>query len=140
MAELEVDRAYVYEFHNGEHFYSGNHQQKFSCTYEALSTGVSTESLNLQNLRVSTFNRFIKNAVSEEYFELIDNDNNMDPLLRNWFESRGIQSSFAIPIKTLNKTVIGILNVDFTKEKGQITKEDVDFLRNQAKIIGGYLI
>jgi len=63
-----------------------------------------------------------------------------NPLLRNWLDQRGIQSSYAIPIQTLNKNIIGILNVDFTKKRGQLNNKQLDFLKNQAKIIGGYLI
>ena len=140
LSEIDVDRAYVYEFHNGENFYSGNHQQKFSCTYEALNTGVSAESLNLQNLRVSTFNSFVKNVVRDQYFDIEDINDVPNPLLRNWLDQRGIQSSYAIPIQTLNKNIIGILNVDFTKKRGQLNNKQLDFLKNQAKIIGGYLI
>ena len=32
IAETEADRCYVYEFHNGDYYYSGNSQQKFSNT------------------------------------------------------------------------------------------------------------
>lgn len=140
LSEIGVDRAYVYEFHNGENFYSGSHQQKFSCTYESLNTGVSSESSNLQNLRVSTFNSFVKNVVRDLYFDASDVNDIANPLLRNWFEQRGVQSSYSIPIKTLNKNIIGILNVDYTKKRGQLTKKELGFIQNQAKIIGGYLI
>ena len=42
--ETGADRAYVMEFHNGEHYFSGRGQQKFSCTYEVVGHGISTES------------------------------------------------------------------------------------------------
>ena len=45
---LNADRVSVYEFHNGESFYSGSHQQKFSCTYEYFKAGVSSEALGQQ--------------------------------------------------------------------------------------------
>ena len=61
LKELEADRVVVYEFHNGDVYYSGSSQQKFSNTYEVLSEGVSSEIKNQQNLRVSSFNRFSNN-------------------------------------------------------------------------------
>lgn len=138
--KLDADRVHIYEFHNGDHFYSGSHQQKFSCTYEALSAGVSSEVLNLQDLRVSTFNQFINKIINEFKFEVVDVESLKDSLLKNWLETRGIASSFSYPIRTLNKNVIGIINVDFTKQKDKISKEEEDFIIQQSKIIGGYLI
>jgi hypothetical protein len=138
--QLKADRVYIYEFHNGDYFYSGSHQQKFSCTYEALSAGVSSESLNLQDLRVSTFNSFIQNVVGDFRFEAASVDKIEDSLLKNWLDSRGIASSFSFPIRTLNKNIIGVINIDFTKGKEKITQKEEEFIIQQCKIIGGYLI
>lgn len=140
LSELDADRVHIYEFHNGDHFYSGNHQQKFSCTYEALSAGVSSEALSLQDLRVSTFNQFIKKVVNDFKFEVLDSSSLEDSLLKNWFDVRGIASSFSFPIRTLNKNIIGIINIDFTKHKDKLTEEEKTFIIQQSKIIGGYLI
>lgn len=141
--ETLADRAYVFEFHNGDSFYSGNHQQKFSCTYESLNAGVSSESMRLQDLRVSTFNAFIKDVLGihgEKLFRLEDIESINSPLLRNWLEERGIRSCYAFPIETLNHGVVGIICIDYTKKKTEIYKKDIDLIRNQAKIISGYLI
>lgn len=141
--QIQSDRAYIFEFHNGDHFYSGNHQQKFSCTYESLNSGVSSESLRLQDLRVSTFNSFIKDVLGlhgEKSFRLQDIEQINNPLLRNWLDERGIRSSYAFPIETLNHGVVGILCLDYTKQKTKLTKDNIELLNNQAKIISGYLI
>ena len=84
--QLDADRVYVYEFHNGESFYSGAHQQKFSCTYESLKAGVSSEALSLQDLRVSTFNKFVSGVVNDKGFHTADVSKVQDSLLKNWFE------------------------------------------------------
>ena len=139
----QADRAYVFEFHNGDSFYSGNHQQKFSCTYESLDAGVSSENMKLQDLRVSTFNAFIKDVLGihgEKLFRLEDIESIDSPLLRNWLDERGIRSCYAFPIETLNHGVVGIICIDYTKKKTEIYKKDIDLIENQAKIISGYLI
>lgn len=141
--QVEADRTYIFEFHNGDHFYSGNHQQKFSCTYESLNSGVSSESMRLQDLRVSTFNSFIKDVLGihgEKSFRLKDIDQIDNPLLRNWLEERGVRSSYAFPIETLNHGVVGIICIDFTKQKTTLSKENIALIQNQSKIISGYLI
>jgi len=142
-SETQADRAYVFEFHNGDSFYSGNHQQKFSCTYESLDAGVSAESMRLQDLRVSTFHAFIKDVLGihgEKLFRLEDIESINSPLLRNWLDERGIRSCYAFPIETLNHGVVGIICIDYTKKKTEIYKKDINLIQNQAKIISGYLI
>lgn len=143
LEKSKADRVYIYEFHNGETFYSGNHQQKFSCTYEVLNIGVSSESMKLQGLRVSTFNDFIKDALGTtngSSFKMENVEEIKNPLIKNWMEERGIKSSFSVPIKTLNDGIVGILCIDFTKNKTKLNKEQLNLLQNQAIIISGYLI
>lgn len=137
---VNADRVSVYEFHNGESFYSGSHQQKFSCTYETVKTGVSSEALNLQGLRISTFNQFISEVINNKLFQFSDIKSIKDSLLRNWFESRGIKSAYSIPIVTLNKNIIGVINVECTGKINKPTEKDIKFLIEQSKIICGYLI
>ena len=138
-----ADRAYIFEFHNGETFYSGTHQQKFSCTYESLNIGVSAESMNLQGLRVSTFNDYIKDVLGiteGDYFASSDIEELTNPLVKNWLQSRGVYSSYAFPIKTLNDGIVGMLCVDFTKKKTKLNKDQISLMQNQSIIISGYLI
>lgn len=138
-----ADRAYIYEFHNGETFYSGTHQQKFSCTYEALNIGVSAESINLQGLRVSNFNAYIKDVLGiteGEYFSSSDIEELSNPIVKNWLQSRGIHSSYAFPIKTLNNGIVGMLCIDFTKKRTKLNKDQISLMQNQSIIISGYLI
>ena len=137
---VNADRVSVYEFHNGESFYSGSHQQKFSCTYETVKTGVSSEALNLQGLRISTFNQFISEVINNKIFQFSDIKTIKDSLLRNWFENRGIKSAYSIPIITLNKNIIGVINIEHTGKTHKPTEKDVKFLIEQSKIICGYLI
>jgi len=140
LQEIKASRVHIYEFHNGDHFYSGNSQQKFSCTYEALAPGISSESLSLQNLRISTFNSFVHSAVSSEGFNLDDTECVDTLICKNWFDSRGTKSCYAVAIKTLNKNIIGILSVDFNNNNRKISEKERKLLKNQSIIISGYLI
>ena len=137
---LNVDRVSVYEFHNGESFYSGSHQQKFSCTYEYFKAGVSSEALGQQGLRVSTFNQFVSQIINEKIFKYSNTRDLDDSLLKNWFEDKGVKSIVAIPIITLNKNIIGIISVESTTNNQILTEKEIKFLIEQSKIICGYLI
>lgn len=140
MNRIKADRIYVYEFHNGDHFYSGSGQQKFSCTYESLGPGVSSETLNLQNLRMSTFNKYIKQLFDEDSFSFINDKTETPIALQNWFANRGITSNYARVIKTLKGEVIGALCIDFTNHTRELSKEEIYDIKCQARLIGGYLI
>jgi hypothetical protein len=137
---LNADRVSVYEFHNGESFYSGSHQQKFSCTYEYFKAGVSSEALGQQGLRVSTFNQFVSQIINEKIFKYSNTQNLDDSLLKNWFEDKGVKSIVAIPIITLNKNIIGMISVESTTSNKTLTEKEIKFLIEQSKIICGYLI
>lgn len=137
---LNADRVSVYEFHNGESFYSGSHQQKFSCTYEYFKAGVSSEALGQQGLRVSTFNQFVSQIINEKIFKYSNTQDLDDSLLKNWFEDKGVKSIVAIPIITLNKNIIGMISVESTTNNKTLTEKEIKFLIEQSKIICGYLI
>ena len=139
LKQLDADRVVVYEFHNGDVYYSGSSQQKFSNTYEVLSEGVSSEIKNQQNLRVSSFNRFIKPLIDndEYHFGEINNIDNVG--IKEFFEDQGTKSTFCVPIKLLTGKIIGILGIDYVKQPKLITENEKKFVKNQSSIISGYL-
>lgn len=51
--EMKSDRAFIFEFHNGDYFVSKNSRYKLSRTYEKVSYGISLESINLQSIDVT---------------------------------------------------------------------------------------
>jgi ABC-type uncharacterized transport system ATPase subunit len=54
-------------------------------------------------------------------------------------EHKGVQSIYNVSLKTLNGKIIGIMGVDFVRSKN--TQEDLrDFLKEQSRIIAGYLV
>ncbi len=55
MSEMNADRAYILQFHNGGHYMSGRSQQKFSCTHEIVQRGISRECDSSKNHIVSNF-------------------------------------------------------------------------------------
>ena len=144
-SECSCARAYVFEFHNGEHFFSGRGQQKFSCTYEFVRPGVSAEAITYQGHRISNYNGYIGNLVSEGKFAYSDVEKIPDNAFKSMLNRRGVQAIYNVPIKTLNGKIIGILGVDFiTKVEdfqfGEHSSDPDKFMRRQARVISGYLI
>lgn len=138
-------RAYVFEFHNGEQFFSGRGQQKFSCTYEFVRPGVSAEAINSQGHRISNYNGYIGSLVSEGEFSYSDIDQIPDNAFKSMLGRRGVKAIYNVPIRTLNGKIIGILGIDFISkiksfDFGKEHSEPEKFMRRQARVISGYLI
>ena len=147
--ETGADRAYVLEFHNGEHYFSGRGQQKFSCTYEVVRQGISAEAAASQNYRVSNFHHYINTLVQNDVFAHSDLDTMDDYAFAKLLEHKGVQSIYNVTLKTLNGKVIGIIGVDYVRQKAPAGKIGfhqnpagtlTDFLKGQSKIIAGYLV
>lgn len=143
MEEMQADRGYVLEFHNGEIYFSGRGQQKFSCTYEIVEEGISPEAQYSQNHRVSNFHTYVNEIVKEGSFLYKDITDISDQAFYQMILRKGIQSIFNVPIKTLDGKIIGILGVDYVKNtipEHQQSEDKYSFMRRQARVIAGYLI
>lgn len=154
MEEMGSDRAYVLQFHNGGYYISGRSQQKFSCTHEICSPGISRECDNSQNHVISNFHQYINELTQKGQYSYLDCENVPDKLFAAMMKNKGIQSIYNVPIKTLSGNIIGILGVDYIKEcadtskkgfcsieqKESFSEETRQFMRSQARVISGYLI
>lgn len=154
MEQMGADRAYIFQFHNGSYYMSGRSQQKFSCTHETTTQGVSRESGYSQNHIVSNYYEYIDSIVKKECFFFQSPDEVGDHAFSALMKAKGVQSIYNIPIKTLNNKIIGILGVDYVKscvKDCELSVCDIDpsekfgektneFMRRQARIIAGYLV
>ena len=154
MDEMNADRAYIFQFHNGSYYISGRSQQKFSSTHEIVAKGISRESEFSQNYIISNYHTYIDELVTNGQFSFTNPEAVDDHAFGSLMQSKGIKSIYNIPIKTLNGQIIGILGVDYVKDCvkdatiGFCDKAQVDafgeetnlFMRRQARIISGYLI
>jgi len=134
-----ADRAYIYEFHNGETYYSGSSQQKFSCSYEVVNEGVSSECNNSQNFRISNFHTMINALISEKFFFVEKISKLNDPICKAHFLKQGTKSFYMLPIATLSEKTIGVLVVDYVKKEHEITENEIKTLKQSALLVGGYL-
>jgi hypothetical protein len=87
--------------------------------------------------------------VQEGVFAHSDLDTMDDYAFAKLLEHKGVQSIYNVTLKTLNGKVIGIVGVDYVRQKapaGKIgfhqnpTGSLTDFLGDQSKIIAGYLV
>ena len=135
---LGADRAYVFQFHNGGHYYSGRGQQKFSCTHEVVGQGISAEHINSQNHRVSAYHSYISELIDNGLFVHSKIEDIKDSAFLRLIEKKGVKS-------------IGILGVDYVKHSClTIGDNDPDscasrndplpLMKSQSRVIAGYLV
>lgn len=143
MEQMKADRGYIMEFHNGEIYFSGRGQQKFSCTYEIVEEGISAESSNSQNHRVSNYHNYVNELVTEGRFLHHNIEDIKDQSFYQMISRKGIKSIYNVPIKTVDGKIIGILGVDYVKNEIPdlgYDEKSLSFMTRQARMIAGYLI
>ena len=130
-----ASRVYVFQFHNGITFYTGQHAQRFSCTYEMVAEGISREAENLQNLQVSLFSWWINEVLSGRmtYYDIEDM---ADYTSRITLQQQGIRSIICRPLIHKGK-VVGIVGMDFVGSNDDIVNNPQfvrDFENMSSKI------
>lgn len=140
LVDFGADRAYVFEFHNGDYFFSGMPMQKFTCSYEVVADGVSSECHNPGEYRMSNYNDYIGSIIHDrDYFVEDVAEMNSDALLKSLLTKKGVKSLYNVPIRKFSGKTVGFIGVDFVKEKKILDNETVNSLRSAAKLITGYI-
>jgi hypothetical protein len=138
LEELEADRVWVAQFHNGGHFYpTGKSIQKFSIFYEKYIPGISSIQHTFQNIPVSLFPKAMATLYSDGELAIPD-FNREDYDLTSISKPFGTQSFYMIALEDLNDRFIGALAVSYNEEY-KFTKEDWIFIRQKAGVIGTLL-
>ena len=135
MVQSGASRVYVFQFHNGITFYTGQHAQRFSCTYEMVAEGISREAENLQNLQVSLFSWWINEVLSGRmtYYDIEDM---ADYTSRITLQQQGIKSIICRPLIHKGK-VVGIVGMDFVGNNDDVVNNPQfvrDFENMSSKI------
>jgi hypothetical protein len=115
-------RVYIFQFHNGVTYYTGQHAQRFTCTYEIVGKGISREANNLQNLQVSIFSWWISevlkgNMVYSDINEMSDYTTMIT------LKQQGIESVICYPIIHQGK-VVGIIGIDYVNRPTNIVDNE----------------
>ena len=140
--DLDADRLWVTQFHNGGNFYpTGKSMAKFSVIYETVSVGVASIQSNFQNVQVNLFSKSITHLFEENMILIPDfKDETVATYgLKYLIEICDSKSSYLFSIKTIDGKFIGVLGLEYTKRKSKITDEDIKKLIGSAAAIGGVL-
>ena len=141
--EIDADRVWLIQFHNGGHFYpTGKSMAKFSMIYETVNFKVSSIQNNFQNIPVNLFSKSINQLLNNDIIEIPDfKDETIATYgLKYIAEESGCKSGYLFSIKSIDDKFIGIIGVDYTRKKTKLNEDTVNRLANQSSTIGGVLM
>lgn len=143
-SEYNFDRVWIAQFHNGGSFYPSDktHKfQKFSLTYEACRSGISSELSVIQNVPVSVFASILKKVKEHGQYGIHNTAAVQDDstTLKAFWNDRGVRGFHIFAIKSLNKKFLGFMVVDCMHACDNMTEQVVENLVVESKIFGGYL-
>jgi hypothetical protein len=141
--EINCDRVWVTQFHNGGNFYpTGKSMAKFSMIYEVVGPNTTSKQNNFKNLPVNLFTKSINQLFENEVIEISDfkDDTIATYGLKYIAEETNCKSQYIFAIKTLDNKFIGTLGIDFTKRKTKLDMETINHLLVHAATLGGVLM
>jgi GAF domain-containing protein len=140
LAELECDRVWIAQFHNGGHFYpTGKSIQKFSIFYEKSTPNLPPLLHTFQNIPVSLFPRVLSKVYQDQEIAVDDVSTAEDTYGLEYMTTQfGTKSMCAVGLYSLDDHLIGVLNISF-KESHKITRDEWILIRQKAGVIGTLL-
>jgi hypothetical protein len=134
---LGAARAMVYQFHNGESFFTGEPFQKLATTHESVSLGVSESTMPRIDTPVSLMATVIDKTLDQPNQCQI-----VDDMPEHWCKHNlinlGVHEWRAVPME-VGRRLIGIVNLHFTKPCG-MTDEDAKWFLSKVMQIEALLI
>lgn len=139
--DVNADRVWLVQFHNGGHFYpTGKSITKFSLVYETVNINIRSIQQNFQNIPVSLFSKTLNYLLENDAIQVPDCKNEpQGGSLRHIEQDDVCKSSYYFAIKSLEDRFIGVLGVNYTKVKRELTEEEINALKHYAAQIGGVL-
>ena len=140
MKELDCDRIWIAQFHNGGHFYpTGKSIQKFSIFYEKYNQLLPPIQTTFQNIPVSLFGRALSQVQQTGELEILnveieENTFGVD-VLTSQFKTKSL---CMVGLYDLNNHLIGVMGISFIDEHNIITSEWI-FIRQKVGVIGTLL-
>ena len=141
--EINCDRVWVTQFHNGGNFYpTGKSMAKFSMIYEAVGPNATSKQNTFKNLPVNLFTKSINQLFENDVIEIADfKDETIATYgLKYIAEETACKSQYIFAIKTIDNKFIGTLGIDFTKRKTKLDMETINHLAVHASSLGGVLM
>lgn len=140
MNELDCDRVWIAQFHNGGNFYpTGKSIQKFSICYELVTIETPRVQQTFQNIPVSLFPKVLNKIYKDGEIEILNAESEENSFgidaLTNQFKTKSISM---VGLRSLDNHLIGVMGISYSKEHNVISSE-WDYIRKQSGVIGTLL-
>jgi len=140
MEEIDCDRIWVSQFHNGGYFYpTGKSIQKFSIFYEKCKPSIPAIQNTFQNIPVSLFTQILSEIYEKGELEIFNTE-----IEENTFGISALSSEFKtkslciVGLYSLQNNLIGIMGISFIEQTNLVT-EDWIKIRQKVGVIGTLL-
>jgi hypothetical protein len=140
MNELECDRVWIAQFHNGGYFYpTGRSIQKFSIFYEKCTPDTPNIQQIFQNIPVSLFPRVLSKVYKDNELYVSDINSEEDSYGLEFFTNQcNTKAACIVGLHSLDNHLIGIMGISF-REPHHLEKDKWIFLRQKVGVIGTLL-
>ena len=138
--ELECDRIWIGQFHNGGHFYpTGKSIQKFSIFYEKMSPDVSAIQHIFQQIPVSLFPKALSKLYKDGELAIVNYNTDENYDLSMFAKDYGTKSFYMIAVDDLDGHFIGVMGIAFNGKEHKLSKDEWIFIRQKVGAIGSLL-
>jgi hypothetical protein len=140
MEEIECDRIWIGQFHNGGHFYpTGKSIQKFSIFYEKLTPTTGAIQHIFQQIPVSLFPKALSKLYKDGELAVVNYEKDETYDLNIFSRDYGTKSFYMIAIDDLNGHFIGLMGIAFNDKEHKLSREEWIFIRQKVGAIGSLL-
>jgi hypothetical protein len=141
MDEIECDRIWLAQFHNGGHFYpTGKSIQKFSIFYERLTPNTQSLQTTLQNIPASLFPQALSKMHKDGELAIpsVADADNMYGLesISAPFKTKSI---YMVGLYSLDNHLIGVMGIAYNENEHDLSHEEWVYIRQKVGVIGTLL-
>ena len=135
--ELDCDRVWLQQFHNGGHFYpTGKSIQKFSIFYEKSTPDLPHLQHTFQNIPVSLFPRVLSKIYKDTELAIDDISTAEDTYGLEYMTTQfGTKSVCMLGLYSLDDHLIGVLGISY-KNPHKLKRDEWVLIRQKAGAIG----
>jgi len=139
LENIECDRAWIIQFHNGGHFYpTGKSIQKFSMFYEKITPNSASIQHTFQNIPVSLFPKMLGKIYKDGELAIPTYTEGETYDLETIAKDLESKSFYALGLYSLDDHLIGVMGIAYNKEH-KLTKDEWIFVRQKVGVIGTLL-
>jgi hypothetical protein len=139
-SKYNLDRLWVAQFHNGGNFWPGNKSmKKMSVTFESTAAGIAADIMKMQNVPLSFFSSCLQKLNNGEDGIKIDVYVESDFALKDYWQTKGTNTVYLFPIRSIEDLFIGVLGVEFVRQDEELTEEQYKKISDEAKLLSGYI-